>query len=224
MKKLYLTGWQYNSCLIINELAKIVKDNGGKLVYDFPYINTYEEIEIINRSILEEIEENKRLLNGKTQKEIEQNKYTKEIQKQLEELEKIDNTPKKVKFKNYINYYLNDFVYYIQLQDNPYFEDYIQKEETEKTAEGYKVKYNYYMETLKKDWIDNYNDIERYSQILTTKQVKELAKSLFEQITKYPVCKILTNKIRANNYFDDRYHYEYIKEERNKLYKIIENF
>ena len=221
MEKLFLKGWSYNSYLIINELAALVKAEGGKIVYDFPYINTYKEKEIVNRSILENISEIQELLKGKTEEEIKQNQYAAEKQEELKELQKIDNEPKKVLFSNYINFELDNKIYYIQLQDNPFFEDYIIKEEAEETLEGYLVKYNHYMENLDKTWISECESIKSFYQTLTEKQIKILALRLFEQIKNAKNSEIVTNKKRVNNYYNNSYHYEYIKEERNKKYKIL---
>lgn len=221
MEKLFLKGWSYNSYLIINELAKFVKESRGKIVYDFPYINTYKEKEIVNRTILENINEIQELLKDKTEEEIKQNKYLTEKQTELKELQKIDNKPRKVFFSNYINFALDGKIYYIQLQDNPFFEDYIIKEEAEEALGGYVVKYNHYMENLSKNWISEAECMKSFYQTLTEKQIKILALRLFEQIKNAKNSKIVTNKKRVHNYYDNSYHYEYIKEERNKKYKIL---
>lgn len=194
MKKLYLKVWEFNSYLIINKLAEIVKNNGGKIVTDFPYVNTYEKTEIVNRNI----EEN--------------------------ENEENANTNIQVLFKNYINFVLNDVVYYIQLQDNPFFEDYIIKEKAVLNNDMYYVKYNHYMGNLSKDWINNEENIKSYYETLTPKQIEKLANNLYNQILNMPMSEIVTTKKRVCNYYDNRYHYEYIKEERNKKYKILDIF
>ncbi len=194
MKRLYLKGWEFNSYLIINKLAEIVKNNGGKIVTDFPYINTYEKTEIINRNI----EENKNEENA--------------------------NANIQVLFKNYINFVLNDFVYYIQLQDNPFLEDYIIKEKAVLNNDMYYVKYEHYMENLSKDWINNEENIKSYYKTLTPQEIEKLANNLYNQILNKPISEIVTTKKRVCNYYDNRYHYEYIKEERNKKYKILDIF
>lgn len=222
MEKLYLKGWEYNTYLIINELSKIIKKEGGKIVCNSPYINTYKEKEITNRSILEEIAECEKFLNNKTEEEIKSNKFLKERQKRLKELAKIDNTPKKLLFQNYINFYLDGKIIYIQLNNNPFFNDYIIKEKAEEIKEGYQTRYNHYMEKLNKKWFENYENITSFYQTLSNKQVKELAKRLFEQILNAPFSEIVTEKRRIQNYFDDRFHYEYIKEERIKKYQVLD--
>lgn len=194
MKKLYLKGWEFNSYLIINKLAEIVKNNGGKIVTDFPFINTYEKTEIVNR-------------------DIEKN-----------ENEENENTNIQVLFKNYINFVLNDVIYYIQLQDNPFFEDYILKEKATFDDNTYYVKYNHYMENLNKNWIDNEEDIGSYYETLTPQKIEKLANNLYNQILNMPISELVTTKKRVCNYYDNRYHYEYIKEERNKKYKILDIF
>lgn len=222
MQTLYLKGWEYNSYLIMNELYKIIKQKGGFIVYDFPFINTYKNKKIINRSILEEIDHDKNILKGKTKKEIKENTYFLKISEDLSELEKINNKPVKIYIENYINFILNDFVYYIQIDNNPFFEDYIQKAKIDKkTKNEYLTKYNYYMEEMQKTWFEKEN-IKSFYLTLTKKQIKKLANNLFEQIINSKESDIVTNKQRFYNTFDNRYHYEYVKEIRPKKYKIIE--
>lgn len=222
MKTLYLKGWQYNTFLIINELSKIIKENGGKIVVDFPFTSTYEKIQIVNRSILEDIEEIETLLKDKTEKEIEENSYLAKKKEELEKLKVINNKPKKILFKNYIQFVLNDVIYYIQLQENPFFDDYIQKEKVEKDGKYYVVKYNHYMEHLSKDWIENGNNITSFYQALTSQKIKKLANNLYKQILSCPFSEIVTNKKRIQNYYDDGFHYEKIKEERKKIFYTID--
>lgn len=222
MKTLYLKGWQYNTYLIINELAKIIKQNGGKIVVDFPFTSTYEKMQIINRSILEDIEERETLLKNKTKEEIEKNIYLTKRQEELKKLKTINNKPKKILFKNYIQFILNDVIYYIQLQENPFFDDYIQKEKSEKVGEYYIVKYNHYMENLNKNWIENEKNIKSYYETLTPQKTKKLANNLYKQILAAPFSEIVTNKKRINNYYDNGFHYEKIKEERKKTFYAID--
>ena len=221
MEKLYLKGWEYNSYLIINKLAEIIKENGGEFIYDFPYINTYNKKSIVNRSIIENIAECQGYLNNKTDAEIKANKLLTIKQKELKELQKIKNDPITVNFTNYINFVLNNNIYYIQLQDNPFFDDYIQKEKAEQEGNQYIVKYNYYMEKLNKKWIEEFEGIKSFYATLTDEQISELAKRLYNQIINNKFSDIVTTKKRCCNYYDNRYHYEYIKEKKEKKYKII---
>ena len=222
MEKLYLKGWEYNSYLIINKLAEIIKENGGEIVNDFPYINTYHKKEITNRSITGAIAECERILYGKTEEQIKENQFAIQKQKELEELRKIDNEPIQVLFSNYINFKLDNYIYYIQLQDNPFFEDYIQKETiAEEKGVEYIVKYNHYLENLSKKWIEEAEGIESFYQTLSKKQIKTLAERLFKQIKNARPSEIVTNKKRVLNYCNNGYHYENIREERKKAYKKI---
>lgn len=219
-QKLYLKGWEYNSYLIINALAKIIKENDGEFLNSYPYIKPYySKIQIVNRSIIEEIENCKRFLTGKTSEEIKNNEILLEKLNTFDKLSKINNKAKTVQFKNYITFKLENCIYYIQLQDNPFFEDYIQKENISEIKNNeYIVKYNHYMENLKKDWIEEYPGIKTFYDSLNAKQIKDLATRLFQQLKKHPVSEIITDKKRVNNYYDNNYHYEYIKEIRNKKY------
>lgn len=222
MEKLYLKGWEYNSYLIINKLAEIIKENGGEIVNDFPYINTYHKKEITNRSITAAIAECERILCGKTEEQIKENQFAIQKQKELEELKKIENEPRQVLFSNYINFKLDNYIYYIQLQDNPFFEDYIQKETIAEEKGGeYIVKYNHYLENLSKNWIEEAEGIGSFYQTLSKKQIEILAKRLFEQIKNARPSEIVTNKKRVLNYYNNGYHYENIREERKKTYKKI---
>ena len=75
------------------------------------------------------------------------------------------------------------------------------------------------MENLSNKW-RSFSNIDLFD-FLSKKQIRRFAKRLFDQIINCKASDIVTNKKRVLNNYDYRYHYEYIKEERNKKYKTI---
>ena len=216
MKKLYLKGWEFNSYLIINELAKEVKKAGGHLVSNWKY--EQEKTRIFNRLILEVLEENSKLLKGKSEEEIAKSEYARKKQEELEEYKKV-NKSKIVYFYNYLNFELSGYIYYIQLNDNPFFPHYIIKEKCEKnTNNEYITKYQYYMKELKNDFLSCLNS---FSYPLNKKQLKEVTKKLLNQITNDAESPIVYMEKYNNCYFCGGINYKKEKTEKKSVYKEI---
>lgn len=213
MKKLYLKGWEYNSYLIINELAKKVLKDGGYIVSDWEFEK--RKFEIVNRSILEVVEENKRILNGKTEEEIAKSEYATKIKKQLDELIKFDNKPKQVYFKNYLGFVLDGFYYYLQLDENPFFDDLFLKESCITNSDCFITYYQYYMEELKKDYFIS----DSFYKVLSEKQTEEIATRLFNQLLNSEESKKAQEKERC--YVCGKGHI-FKNVERKKIYKKVE--
>ena len=126
-KKLYLTGWELNAYKIINKLAEIIKKDGGFPVYEKKFINLYkrEKYLVKNRHIDNDIMELKETIKTASEnikkgivkaENIEKVKeYIKNKKKELKELKKIDNSFKLYNFKNYLHFYLNNYIIYVEL-------------------------------------------------------------------------------------------------------------
>lgn len=202
-EKKYLKSWSFNSYLIIAELKKIVKRNGGFEVEDFPFIKVSHKYEIENRTFWET---EQKIENEKNEKlkafYIEHNKdYIKAKENDYKSIRQVNNA-------NYLQFYFNRNIYYIQLEENPFFPHKIQKMPC---SDDLKVSYNYYLEDLKDDFLQN---IDEYSY-MTDETIKEIAAKLFKQLKECRQSEVVTQKKRVNNLYDSGYHYEYIKEKRN---------
>ena len=232
-ERLYLSGWGVNSYKIINKLAELVKQEKGEIITEYKELyNKNDVILIKNRNIDTDIIE----LTDKIEKatnNLKNNEHdeetTKKIQdyiekntKELNELKEINNDFIELRYKNYLTFIIDNFVYYIQLDENPYFPWYIIKEQAETNEKGEIItRYNYYMEDLNKDFIETYDNIQSFYEPTNDKQITEIATRLLNQVKNRKCCEIVTNKRRVSNYYNNSYHYEYIKEERNKKYYII---
>ena len=136
MKKLYLTTWDYNKYLIMEELKKIILVNGGFMVSTWE--KKQEKTKIYNRSISEKIETKQKyveFLEGKKESEElkeYKNNIEKTITKYLEEIITLEKQYKKatriVTNNGYLQFVLNGYLYYIQFDDNPFFDFYYQKQ------------------------------------------------------------------------------------------------
>lgn len=212
MEKKYLKSWSFNSYLIIAELKKIVKENGGFEVESFPFVKMSHEYEIENRTFWET---EQKIENEKNEKlkafYIEHNQdYVKAKENGYKSIRQVNNA-------NYLQFYFDRNIYYIELEENPFFPHKIQKMPC---SDDLKVFYNYYLEDLKDDFLQN---IDEYSY-MTDETIKEIATKLFEQLKECRQSEVVTQKKRINNLYDDGYHYEYIKEKRNhQQYKKCEN-
>ena len=117
-ERLYLNSWNYNAALILTELAKIIENNDGRVK---PGLHTAV---ISNRSLEGKIKEVKGRI--KSLESIEETEKIKTVignlSKELIELESIDNEPITVTHTSYISFIFDDFYYYYQVDDNPFFD------------------------------------------------------------------------------------------------------
>ena len=165
---LYLETWEYNSILIIQELKKIVLNNGGRVKPGY----THQEGYIVARNI------------------------------EGSEPVKIDNS-------NYLTFVLDDEHYYIQLDDNPFFEFYFWKTPV---INGKRSK-DVLGEQLDKSWLWDsflYSDERRAA----SDDRKEAANLIFNELIKAPEGKksIDSHRVRVSNTYNNGYHYETIKD------------
>lgn len=232
-EKLYLSGWGVNSYKIINKLAELVKQENGEIITEYKELyNKNDVILVKNRNIDTDIIE----LTDKIEKatnNLKKNEYdtetTKKIKdyiekntKELNELKAINNDFIELKYKNYLTFIINQYIYYIQLDENPYFPWYIIKKQAETNENGEIItRYDYYMEDLNKDFIEKYNNISSFYEPTNEKQITDIATRLLNQVKSRKCCDIVTNRRRVNNIYNNNYHYETIKEERKQTYYII---
>ena len=232
-ERLYLSGWGVNSYKIINKLAELVKQEKGEIITEYKELYNKNDIILIkNRNIDTDIIEltdkiekaTNNLKNNEhdeeTTKKIKE--YIEKNTKELNELKAINNDFIELKYKNYLTFIIDNFVYYIQLDENPYFPWYIIKKPAEINENGEIItRYNYYMEDLKKDFIETYDNIQSFYEPTNDKQITEIATRLLNQVKNRKCCEIVTSRKRVNNIYNNSYHFETIKEDRKKTYYII---
>ncbi len=120
-QRLYLDSWNYNAALIMSELAKIIENHGGK-------VKPQKAAIISNRSLDGALREDAERL-AKYEKIIAEghgNEKTAEaaaaLKVSIAKRKAINNDPVRVTHTTYITFALDGYVYYYQLDENPFFD------------------------------------------------------------------------------------------------------
>ena len=121
-QRLYLGSWKYNAALILTELAKIIENNGGRVKPLYTVVISNRHLEGAIKNLKDQIERLESLEETEKIKTAIGN-----LSKKLAELELIDNTPITVTHTSYISFIFDDFYYYYQVDDNPFFDFYYKK-------------------------------------------------------------------------------------------------
>ena len=191
MKKLYLSQWDYNSYLIMEELKKIVIANGGYCVSNWE--KKQEKTKIYNRSIKNKIESKQKHIEyletiKENMTDAEKENINKNIDNYLQDIIKLEKQYKKasriVTNNNYLQFIINNpelkdaittDIYYIQFNDNPFFEFYYSKQVI---GNNLTLDYNCYLDKLPKEKLfikDYYN---KYGKAT----IKKTADNIFKYI------------------------------------------
>ena len=208
---LYLTAWEYNAVLILEELKKIVTNNGG--VVSNKYQNDYF---IVNRSINEVINNASRDIDRITERlnsgDIEMNDarkaYIEKRQKDIDELSLIDNKPVKVSNHGYITFKLDGVYYHLSLPDNPFFEVHYIKTDIKENNTYSK---DACMEELDKSWL-----WDCFLSVIPKTEIKEdrieVANIIYNLLLTGKKSQIIRDKhkTRVSNTYNSGYHYETI--------------
>lgn len=124
-ERLYLNSWEYNMARALSELAKMVQDRGGRckpLNYALVTNRTNYNKAIELKGDLDLYERNLKIFKDpekieKLERAIEKTRAEYEQAKAAADNEK----PVKVEYTSYITFVLDDYVYYFQIDDNPFF-------------------------------------------------------------------------------------------------------
>ena len=205
---LYLNSWEYNASLILQELKKLVIENGGR-------VKETRKGYIINCSINECLLKNKEryetitnnIKNGTIENNDTRQACIQKLENEIKELENINNDPVYISDLTCITFILDNKYYYLQLEENPFFDMYYHK--TPITNNSYSR--DVYIDKLDTNWL-----FDSFLKVVSDgieNDRKQAAKMIFEQITtaadseKY----YETEKKRVSNIYDSGYHYENIK-------------
>ena len=235
MKKqtLYLKSWLYNSYLLLHHFKNEVIKNGGQIVNDITYIASEKtQYTIYNRSLLRCIEELKDTINT-IENNLKNNEYNEERKKQLinymqtkkeslEKLEKIKN--KKIVYnKNYLRFKLNDYIYDIQFDENPFFPHYISKEKIDEIKNDiFIVNYSHYMNNLDNNMDFIFNNTDLWNYDISTATLKKIAKRLLKVCVESKESKVVYSKERKYCYICGHTHTETTAERRQRKYRVVE--
>ena len=120
VKKLYPNNWNYNAALILQELEKIVLNNGGKLCATWKRERQYHEI--INRGILDRKKELEKDL--ERCERFKMSEAARGYAAELEKISRIKNDPIITAYADYhyIQFAFDGHYYYLQLDRNPFFD------------------------------------------------------------------------------------------------------
>ena len=199
-ERLYPATWGYNAARIITALAEIVENNNGRVKYGPAALISNRTI---NGAIFEKEERIKNLkaATGENKKEIRA-AAIKALEKEIEELKQIDNSPIRVTHTSYITFILDNNYFYYQIDNNPFFDFYYIKTP---------VKNGSYsgdacsMED-KKTWL--YDCF--FSWDCSDADIKEAAQLIFNMLCNAPYSVIQRDarRMRVNNIYNSGYHYE----------------
>lgn len=208
---LYLTAWEYNITLILEEIKNRVLANGGSVK---PATAGY----IANRSILSVIskatEQNEKLdellKEGTTDNRDEIRKRVFEAnKKEIEEWSAKKNDPVKVTNNGFLVFILDGFYYSINIDENCFFEhSFIKTKVTEKNE----YSKNAYSEKIKTAFVFDELLKADHTTPEASEARKEAAENIYNFITNAPENDRFkdTYRKRVPNYYNNGYHYETI--------------
>ena len=209
--KLYLSNWDYNAALIIEELAAIVENNGGTVK---PGTVTIIENRALNENMrtaaarLEQLERIEAENPGTNEKRTE---AMKRLRADIEKWERIDNSPRTVHHctwsNAYISFKLGGMYYYYQTDSNPFFDFHYQKTPIDVNGT---VSRCACLENDPKEWL--YDCFLRAEA--TDADRREAANLIYNMLVKAApsVIRRDSRRVRVRNQYDGRYHYETIYE------------
>lgn len=224
--KLYLKSFEYNSYIILDELRKKIYNKGGFLVSDWK--DKQDKLTIYNRTLQNNIKELKESIQT-IDNNLKNNNYDDDRKKQLmgykqkkeKELKELESIPDEriVNNTSYLQFKLDDYIYYIEFNSNPFFEHYIHKQHIDEIKDNrYIVKYNHYIDTFN---LDIFNNIDLYKYDLTDSEIKQSVNILFDMLVNANKSEVVTNRQREYCYHCNRYTYKQVKEVNKKEYKEV---
>lgn len=211
-EKFYLNAWNFNKAMILTKLAEIVSSNGGECK------GNCKTAILVNRSVREHKEHIKQTIarwERFLQKENDidektQSIATQEIANKKLELEKLPTEEKEfsTKYTDYVTFTLDGYLYYYQIDENPFFEFYFSKKKIQNGKVI--VSRQTYSQHDNKEWfLDCY-----MSAKCTESEITEAAYQIFNMLVSSKVSDIAleAKRIRVDNTYDSGYHYETVRE------------
>lgn len=204
-ERLYPDSWGYNVARIMSELAKIVTENGGR-------VSPHNAAIISNRTITGKLVECEKRIEryrcildrGFGGHELLESLH--EAIVEAEELRKAKDVTIKVTHTSYISFVLDEFHYYYQVDDNPFFEFYYTK--TPILEGKYSLDASIICDT--KEWLkDVFFKIDCHDT-----EIREAAEFIFDMLIKGKVSPVIRayKKERVPNTYNDGFHYETVYE------------
>lgn len=216
---LYPNFWDYTFFMVLEQLAKLIKKNGGR-VEPHRFNTGYIE----NRTLYEQIAEKekhferfKRYLElekeaGKltdTEYNTKLENLTVNMTSEIESLKAVENKPVKTNYPGYIHFILDGFYYSFTYSESTF--NYV-CQKTPVRADNTIID-NIYSETVSSDFINVVSDCDLFKDKKAYKKaIKEAAEILLNSLKNSPVSGIYREKTRKRvlNTYNNGYHYETI--------------
>ena len=119
-------------------------------------------------------------------------------------------------YKGYISFYVNGFIYYLQFDNNPFFEHFFTKQAS--TADELATQYRVYMDELNKQ--DFMFDC-LFSFDCTDDEIKEISNLVFNQLMNAKPSRVSTTRRRVYHNYGRNYHYEKYPDKYRRNYHIV---
>lgn len=205
---LYPATWEYNALLIIDELATIIENNGGRVKPG--YRAGYIQNRSIDNAIIEYQARAERIAAAIDEypdsgKNGPRRAALVNLNADIEKLKQIDNAPRRIEHDLYLSFVIDSSYYYMQLDENPFFEFYYQKTPIKNGRYSADV----YLTELEKTWLyDCFFMLD-----CAAADRREAANLIYNILVNAPYSEIHREykKERVNNLYDGGYHYETIK-------------
>lgn len=198
-QRLYLSNWLYNAMLIMNELAILVRKEGGR-------VKPCKTAIITNRTLAGALRDAQEKLERLVARESEQHNEARAVairsyQSRIDELSAIPNDPVEVRGQTWINFVLDDVVYSFALDDNPFFDFHYSKTPL---IDGNKYSQDACCDNALKDWM--YDDIFLYT--CSHERHVRAARSILDQLINAPLSMRRVPSKRVWDIYPEAYHYE----------------
>jgi hypothetical protein len=209
--KLYLSNWNYNAALIIEELAAIVENNGGTVKPGTVTIIENRALNTNKREAAARLEQLERIEAEAPGTNEHRTDAIKRLRADIEKWERIDNTPRTVHHctwsSAYISFKLGGMYYYYQTDSNPFFDFHYQKTQIDINGT---VSRCACLENDPKEWL--YDCFFRAEA--TDADRREAANLIYNMLVKAApsVIRRDSHRVRVRNQYDGRYHYETVYE------------
>ena len=202
-QRLYLSSWSYNAALILNELSNIVVEHGGRV--EPPRHTAIISNRSIESAIREYMSKLDRLIGVREGHEANpaRDHGIDRLRSEIDRLSSIDNAPVEVPGQSWIHFVIGDTVYYLTLDDNPFFCFYYSKTPL---REGGKYSLDDCIRDFDKSWL---LDCFLNSKAAAADRANA-AKEMFRILLDAQNSEIIRNskRVRVPNTYDGGYHME----------------
>jgi len=205
-ERLYLSSWEYNAMLIINELARIVKESGGRVKPGKTAVISNRSVSSRTRELAEKIDHLVKV-NDDLGESTPRNTAIESYKREVGVLEAFDNTPVEVLGQSWLSFVLGDKYYSYSFDDNPFFDFRYQKA----TIRDGKYNANACSEEDKREWEQGH---EIWSHKLSAEERSDIARAIFDMLISARDSEIIRHKHKTMvpNTYNDGYHYEMVYE------------